>query len=371
MRSSGIAWVGLVLACGGDGDDGTPIDAVDNDAPTIDADDHDAAPDAMVDAGCPGLATGQVGGPCTTDAQCDSAAGAGDGICLRGLLGAITWPAQGYCINQIESCTDDADCGAGNACVTVSDPAGSFRACFPACGTGDCACAAGQLCAGSFSGATFAAGDTACVPGNAAATDGDACAGFGDCAEDSACVLDPFEHPGGQCQRLGCTIGDDATCAAGGDGHCVDQLLITTGFQSGAVCVDACAIDADCRMADGYRCFDGGGTVGRFCRHPQAGDACMVDGDCGADAEWDCKTGVAFPGGMCTPTTGCPTPGLATGCSPGSSACFDSLLPGVPNDNVCVDRCAGPIGTQAGCRAGYVCRDADPSATTTLGCISP
>lgn len=350
-----------------DGSDG----AMAPDAPV-----SDAGPDAS-DAGdlsdassCPLPPSGAVGGACATDSECDSAAGVGDGFCLRGRMGATVWPDAGYCINRVATCTMDADCGSGNVCATVDDPGGAFSACVAGCGTG-CVCGDGQLCQGSFSGLPLLGGDVACVPGDASATDGAPCTSFGDCAAESVCIEDALEHPGGQCHRAWCTIGDDATCADGGDGHCIDQRSITAGVATANVCVDACTVDDDCRVAEGYRCFDGGATVGRFCRHPQAGDACAVDADCGPADAWDCKIGVTFPGGMCTPTTGCPTPGLDTGCTAGSSVCYDSVLPAVPTDNVCVDRCGGPFGTEGGCRTGYTCRDTHPGALVVLGCVNP
>lgn len=211
----------------------------------------------------------------------------------------------------------------------------------------------------------------ACFPAADAAIDGDPCVSFGECAIESTCREEPLEYPGGQCQRVGCTVGDDTTCATGGDGHCVDARLVSLGVRTGTACVDACTVDGDCRIADGYRCVDGGAGVGRYCRHPQAGDACAIDADCGGAMLWDCKVGVTYPGGMCTPTTGCPTPGSSNGCSPGSSVCYDAVLPAVPTDNVCVPRCGGPANTQGGCRPGYACRDVAPGPGVTLGCVNP
>lgn len=374
-----LSCAALLAACGDNLSADRPIDAA-IDVAIVDTPDIDTMPidardiDAAVDANCPARLPGQVGGPCTTDAMCDSAAGAGDGFCLRGAQGPTTWPAEGYCVNQIDTCNTDNQCGAGNECVTINDPGGPFRACLPACGTGACSCSNGQLCAGSFSGSTLAGGRTACFPGNASATDGDPCVGFGECAQDSICLADGFEYPGGQCHRLLCTVGSDSTCAPGGDGHCVNYSQITTGVNGSTVCVDSCVNDTDCRQNDGFKCFDGGAGVGKFCRHPHAGDACTVDTDCGSAALWDCKTGLTFPGGMCTPTTGCPTPGEGNGCSNGLSICYDSVLPAVATDNVCVDRCGGPENTQGGCRPGYVCRDTNPAPgamNVVLGCVNP
>ena len=61
-------------------------------------------------------------------------------------------------------------------------------------------------------------------------------------------------------------------------------MLETLDASTG--CVDACTTDADCRQADGYRCFDGGAD-GRYCRHPQTGDACGQGGWQGWDQNDD------------------------------------------------------------------------------------
>ncbi|MEQ1738188.1 MAG: hypothetical protein ABL886_17520, partial [Rhodoglobus sp.] len=203
-----LAFLGSLAACASCGSSEQPVDGA-VDAP-VDVAETDAPTDGpTIDADCPARAPGQVGGPCTTDAMCDSAAGAGDGFCLRGPLGSTTWPASGYCVNQIDTCASDAACGANNQCVTINDSLGPFRACLPACGADPCACSNGQLCAASFAGSPLAGGRMACLPGNPSATDGDACIGFGECAEDSMCLADPLEYPGGQCHRLGCPLGSD------------------------------------------------------------------------------------------------------------------------------------------------------------------
>ena len=94
--------------------------------------------DAGVDADtCPSRPAGQVGGPCTLDAECESAAGAADGFCLNAALGGIGWPEQGYCVNKIDlvsadcsnGCDVDADCGEGNVCISVE----GCNACVAAC----------------------------------------------------------------------------------------------------------------------------------------------------------------------------------------------------------------------------------------------
>ncbi|HEY5923109.1 MAG TPA: hypothetical protein VIV11_15625, partial [Kofleriaceae bacterium] len=274
------------------GVDNTVVDVTATDAPI------DAPADALV---CPAAVAGTLGGTCTMDSQCDSVTNAADGLCLRGLQGSVTWPAAGFCVSKVDTCTDDASCGTGGQCITLTGAMLKF--CVPTCSNAACECPADQLCASSFIGDPFAAGKTACMPGLAAANDGSACDDFGDCDQGSVCRRD-VEFPGGYCQRIGCTIGNDATCA-GADGHCIDLAVAESTPVMGSGCVDACTNDNECRVADAYRCFDAGATIGKFCRHPHVGDACVIDGDCGDAATWECKTGVGFPGGMCTFQTEC------------------------------------------------------------------
>lgn len=313
-----------------------------------------AAGDASIES-CPARLPGQIGGPCSMDSDCDSAPAAVDGACLVGSAFDFTWPAEGFCLSKVGGCASDGDCGAGNVCVDFVF-AGGVSACAPGCCLG-ATCAAGEICADDFAGGSL--GGTACVPGNSAADDGDACADVGDCDEGSTCVVDALESPGGTCWQLGCTSGDDSTCTTGGDGHCIAALGSTA-------CADVCAADADCRVAEGYRCFAGGASIGMICRHPHTGDSCSVASDCGDAAVWECKTGPLFPGGYCTAAAACPVPG--TSCSPGSSVCYDGATPS-PADNFCVDQCF-MVGMSATCRTGYTCQDIDPGPTVTGGCVS-
>ena len=132
LACAAILLAAPLLGCG----DNRKVNEGDVDAPVADAPDIDAVPidarpvDAAIDANCPARAAGTVGGTCISDAQCDSATGAGDGFCLRGAQGSIVWPTEGYCVNQIDSCTVNS-CGAGNQCTTIDDPLGAFRALFP------------------------------------------------------------------------------------------------------------------------------------------------------------------------------------------------------------------------------------------------
>ncbi|MBZ0231864.1 MAG: hypothetical protein K8M05_05895 [Deltaproteobacteria bacterium] len=353
MRTA-IALALLALWVAACGDNQVPGGGAD--APELDAPAADGRVDAPIDANCPLREPGLVGGACTSDAQCDSAVGANDGFCLDATDGGIGWPATGYCVTKIGTCTQDSECGAGNVCVTINDSDGPFSACMPACGTDPCKCANGQVCSNNL--ATSPMDKMACIPGNEAAIDGDSCTGFGECDINSICRVDQFEHPNGQCMQIGCTIGNDATCTSGGDGHCANPGFVTAG----AGCLDACTSDADCRQADGYKCFDGGSSTGRYCRHPQTGDACATDTDCGDAAQWDCRTGVTFPGGYCTLQTAC-NPTTGSGCTAGSSVCYDPPGGGA-TDAYCVDRCTGVA--QGTCRTGYVCT---PGIGNASGCI--
>lgn len=294
----------------------------------------DVASDGATDA-CV-RSPGELGGPCTTSRDCDSAPGANDGFCPDG---DGEYPAQGFCM--VTGCTDDLDCPAGGACVEIE----TLKVCFPACGSGTCTCAVGELC-GSVANSHVLDKDV-CVPGNVSAVDGDPCEDFGDCDEGGICDGDPFEHPNGECMQPNCTVGDDSTCTSGGDGHCIDVAFTFTS----TVCVDACTVDEDCRTEEGYVCFDSGGSAGKYCRHSQVGDPCSTVSDCGDAGTWVCRTGADYPGGYCTLLAQC-SPASADDCPQYSSACY---TPPGGETPYCVDRCTGTAGTQGSCRAGYVC----------------
>jgi hypothetical protein len=199
-------------------------------------------------------------------------------------------------------------------------------------------------------------GGEACVPGDRDARNGDPCFGFADCTAGSICLLDSSEYPGGQCAQLACTLGDDGTCTAGG--HCTEPELLATE----PVCVDSCTSGADCREAEGYRCFDGGTSAGRYCRHPKVGDACSTADDCGGSPSWRCLTGPAYPGGSCTLGLTCNATN-SSGCRTASNVCHDP--PGDDRPH-CVDRCTGS--GQSTCRTGYACV---PTGPLFNGCVAP
>jgi hypothetical protein len=345
MRAMRIAMLLAAIALAGCGDNilvGSGPDAARSDGGV------DAAPvDAFY---CAPFGADQLGGPCSLG---DPAACGADGVCLQGAIEVVAWPADGYCIRDDggTTCATDDDCGAGGACIEVADFGPGYRICMAACCDFD-TCPAGQACFDTLSG--IALSQSACVPGNATARDGDACAGFFDCNEFSQCKND-FEHPGGACERFACT----------GDADCHGGVCITDDEEPPFainICVDGCATDADCRRAEGYRCFDPdpqSTTDARYCRHPHVGDPCAAPADCGTGT-WECRG--TFPGGYCT-QTGCETPGSSAGCTPGS-LCHDAG----EAQHLCVDRCP-EVGQQSTCRAGYSCVDVDPGAEVIGGCL--
>src|SRR5687768_5629130 len=97
----------VVAACGDNLTPGGTGDDDGTDAAETDASISDGRIDAPFDANCPARTGGQVGGPCTTDTQCNSAVGVNDGICLHAGQGGIGWPAAGYCITKYDACTMD------------------------------------------------------------------------------------------------------------------------------------------------------------------------------------------------------------------------------------------------------------------------
>ncbi len=291
------------------------------------------------------------GSQCAEHADCDSAPAAGDGFCYRGDVGgSLLFPDEGYCTIDDGSgavCAIDTDCPGNSRCADIA----GYRLCMPACGEGG-ACPAGQVCISTFDGVSL--GTDVCFPGSSTASDGDACAGFYDCGPGSTCWLD-VENPGGYCAAYSCTLGTNAGCNGG---VCIE---FADGPSTGNLCVDACAIDADCREGEGYVCHDpdGAGGTPAYCRRPHAGDACGTDADCGGG--WTCKTGPGWSGGYCT-VTGCPTVGSTIGCGSGA-LCAD-----VGGTNLCVDRCAA-VGSSSTCRSGYTC--VAVGAAVGGGCLAP
>src|SRR5262249_23752493 len=95
-------------------------------------------------------------------------------------------------------------------------------------------------------------GSDASMPdGATAGRIGDPCHGDADCKGES-CVAD-WRFPGGSCPRI---IAEcpaempDTACPSGS--FCT--LILVDGVGAGDQCLPKCSVDADCRVAEGYRC---------------------------------------------------------------------------------------------------------------------
>ena len=333
----------------------------------IDAPAPDAPPPAPK---CAVPEPGAIGGACITDNDCESSPVGGNGDAgpndggvpeFQGLCqdpeepGPIKWPPEGFCTR---GCNENADCGMGNFCDAT------IKLCLPSCCSevveGQ-ACSDGRLCTDNLA-SFLPLSEDSCLPGRADAADGDPCVNFYDCNIDSFCRISDLESPNGACHTASCTLGNNASCAPGGDGRCVAWPLFDA-FQGMPMCIDSCDVDADCRESDGFRCFDDP-VVGKFCRHPQVGEPCVLPTDCGSASLWDCRTGADFPNGYCTNASQreCTVGATSTSCSP-TSTCFDPNG-GTAGDQFCVAKCDQADPTR--CRTGYSCRDAGDGA---FGCI--
>lgn len=278
-----------------------------------------------------------VGRACPMGTECDPGQ-----LCLGPKLNPAL-PPVGYCTR---SCTSDNDCGPGAFCSPPIPNAGSL--CFANCGPND-ACPQGQVCGHRLSG-TFDLLRTACLPGNPNARDGSSCSTFGDCNRNQACLVNPFDNPGGYCITLGCTLGNDLTCspAPGNDARCADLGGLTG-------CIDTCKMASDCRQIEKYACLPLGNGLPSVCVLPNAGAgaACAADAQCGpAGTPWRCLTGASFPKGYCG-NANCRV-GDETTC-PQRSHCYDPT-PARPGsgDEFCARDCAA----DADCRVadGYTCQ---------------
>ena len=301
------------------------------------------------DAGAECPAPVELGAACAEDTECDSAEGAGDGLCARGAFRGQSWPDTGFCTRTCDPEAEEPTCGADAFCAAQE---GFDPLCLPLCCEGG-ACAAGLACSARLFGEDELT-SSACLPGDPSAGDGAACAGFADCAGNSQCEADQSGTTG-VCGTVGCTVGDDSTCAAAGDGVCVD--LDGDGAEPPR-CVDPCETDEDCDTADGQRCHDSGDEeIGMYCRHSEIGDPCESGAACGQDP-WLCKTEAddAWPGGYCSIPCG-------GGC-PDGTVCNDNVLG--DGEPFCVEACTGALDPCG--RDGYTCQDVNASGGIELGC---
>lgn len=349
MRATILWSVGLLLQVGC-GDDSGPTDA----GRPADAGAADSGPDrdsAAADAG-PELDAGtptRVGEPCASDTACAPGL-----FCLDEDEDEFL-PADGYCTAP---CVSDADCGPGAVCTPAIDDEG-VRLCVATCDDDRGCGRPNHICHDRLIGLVEPSRPF-CFPGDAAAVDGDPCDTISDCNASSLCFQNPFDFPEGYCVTLGCTEGDDTTCAPGGDGICV-----TFGGDLG-VCLDGCdPAVGSCRETEGYVCLDvlADGSL-NVCAYPaeDTGNPCERDDDCGPPP-WECVTGVFFPGGYCG-ARACDPDDEAT--CPQDSICHDPD-PEAVGDEVCIRECEAtdecrvgegyecvPTGDRTGCRVPAV-----------------
>ncbi len=282
-----------------------------------------------------------VGKPCNNDFQCEAGF-----ICIDEEEG---WPTTGYCTID---CEGDADCGGDAFCGPAFGD--GVRVCFQTCTGNKCADAA-HVCSQKLSG-ILDLGKLSCVPGKATARDGDACTGFADCRGSQVCLRNPFSIPTGMCLHVGCTPGDNSTCAATGDGACL-------AFGGTGLCLDTCSADTQCRQAEGHVCQENTVVASPgFCTYPhrEPGQPCGTDRDCGPEP-WECLKGPRFPNGYCA-ARGC-TVGNENTC-PLDSKCWD------PNPNMINDLyCAATCETSLKCAPGYICETLAGIAPATKGCV--
>ncbi|MSP58776.1 MAG: hypothetical protein EXR72_00260 [Myxococcales bacterium] len=349
-----IVFCGLFAACDNGGlGTGTTDGAIPSDLAVAAAEDLPPPPDL---APAPDLTPpSSIGQACPVGNECPMGM-----VCLDETFNPLFAPT-GYCT---KSCAADADCGGGAFCSPSLG--GGPRFCLLACGPGD-ACPVGRVCTKRLAG-FIPLPRPACLNGNAMAKDGSACTTYGDCNKNQGCLSNPFSLPGGLCVTFGCTVGNNATCLAGGDGVCIQADQET-------LCIDGCNLTADCRVNEGYTCTPFPNLLIKACLFPNAGagTACKSDVDCGPKGSlWRCLTGDAknFPGGYCGAAKGSCDPKNESAC-PFDSLCYDPT-PAMPKSGD--DFCARTCGSDNDCRKaeGYKCLLVDPkNAMSPKTCRMP
>lgn len=232
---------------------------------------------------------------------------------------------DGYCTG---ACDVDADCGPDGHC--------NGRACVATC-TSNNDCRPGYECSDFFNDGT-----TVCAPATTYVMPGGACTSDDMCATTyfgATCLAPDDGFADGYCV-VGCEV--DADCP--GASFCAST-------DTGGVCVPTCNATS-CR--DGYACFDYLNTFRNTCGPAATGTgtvgaACDVLQDCAGGTEGFCIESTDWVGGYCT-LAPCTT---NLDCATGSHCGFKEGTAGF-----CVDDCA----TQADCRAGFGCVDADGDA---------
>ena len=273
---------------------------------------------------------------CTSDAQCDVAAGAfcceSTGQCVTGKQPGETCSSAGEC--GCGFCVDGVCCG--TACT------GSCYSCNQAytggVASGECAPVAAGL---SWSDCTAEATSTCGLNGK--------CDGSGACQQYNSTT---------ECGPAGCSGGDAVSAQyCSGDGTCQPGALADEcdayACESGA-CRTNCFDDGDC--ASGYRCYLNRLGGGNTCTDKLLiGEACGLDSQCASGECVDgycCESGcdstctacrkskTGQNNGWCESVTAGTDPDLE--CSP--AACIDSDRFSVPRATCSDGQCSNPAG---------------------------
>ena len=342
-----------------------------------------ATGDACADDGeCPAGHTcyseplaGWPGGSCLGTDGCDPASGMG---CA---MGAACVPVTGGGICA-DSCTTDADCRAEYTCRAVTGfPGRSY--CAPGCAS-DAECTDGRVCNVAL-GTCAPEFDEAQLGGQCNTRTGEGCVGGTCLAEGTA------GYPGSYCAYQGCTVGDAASCPAGG--------VCSPTSDGRGVCLDGCAADTDCRAAYACRpadptnaasptacvpactgamgecsaramrvCNVGTGLCGAAFMAGNLGEPCASAAEC-PGGRCHTETAEGWPAGTCA-LVGCRLSGEgpAVECPMGSTCVDDGS--GYPEIGECLESCT--VATTS-CRPGYACEPLDIGGTDGVcrpGCAS-